>query len=118
MKLVKGTLKTLLVLTLLIAGVTSAANKQTALMTIDLVRASEETDTAYVRPVGDVEIKNTSCSHTDLYAISMSDPNFQTLYATLLSAAAAKQKVRLWISDNSGDCLVSRQRIRVVDVFY
>ena len=95
-----------------------AANKQTALMTIDLVRASEETDTAYVRPVGDVEIKNTSCSYTDLYAISMSDPNFQTLYATLLSAATAKQKVRLWISDNTGDCLVSRQRIRVVDVFY
>jgi predicted nucleic acid-binding protein len=96
----------------------TAANRQTAYMSIEMVRASQETGTAYVKPVGSIEIKNTSCSSTDLYAISMSDSHFPTLYSTLLAAAASKRQIRLWISDLPEDCLVSRQRIRVVDVKY
>ncbi len=111
--------KTLIVLILTLFAVNSyASNLKTAAFSIEMIRASVETNTAYVKPHGNVEIKNSTCDRADLYAISMADSNFDALYSALLSAAAAKQQVRLRISSTPGNCLIGRQRIRVVDVLY
>ena len=71
-----------------------------------------------MRPVGTIEIKNSSSGYADLYAISLNDTHFDGLYSALRSAAVVKKQVRLWISDLPRDYFLSLQRIKVVDGKY
>lgn len=85
---------------------------------IESIRISESTGITYVNPVGDIQIKNTSCSATDLYSIvnTADSLTYNAAYSALLSAATAKKQVKVWVSTDINDCHNDRQRISIVEV--
>lgn len=93
-----------------------AANVATNSFVIDAVRISDHTGNAYIDPVGNPQIINSSCPETALYAFHKDDELFNQLYSTALAAGAAGKSVRVWVSDAVNDCLSGFQRIRVIDV--
>ena len=83
---------------------------------IDYLRISDATNTLYIKPVGNLEVINSSCSARDFYAVDPSDELFNQMYSMLHAAGTAGKKVRVWISDVAGDCKLNRQRVRLVEI--
>ncbi len=93
-----------------------AANVDTSYFQIDKLRISEHTGNAYIDPVGGTEDKNSTCSQKSLYAFHKDDELFNQIYSTALAAAASGKQVKVWVSDESGDCLSSFQKIRIIEI--
>ena len=110
----KKVLATLTLLTLSL-GVNSA-NVDTSYFKIDKVRISDLTGNAYIDPVGTAEIVNDSCTQKNLYSFYKDDPLFNQIYSTALAAAASGKQVKVWVSDEPGDCLSGYQKVRVIEV--
>ena len=92
------------------------ANISTKYISVEKLRISEETKIAYVDIGGTTESINSTCSSGSYYAIDTNDQNFNSMYSTLLTAAAAGKEVKFWISDIAKDCLNNNQRIKVVEI--
>ena len=84
--------------------------------TIDAIRVSDATGLTYIDPEGAANIKNTSCTRSDLLAISKDAESYTQIYSALLAAAASSKQVEIWVSVDVNDCLNGRQRISVVQV--
>lgn len=93
-----------------------AADVSLTTIQIKTLRLSDTTQTLYLKPTTDIEIKNESCALTDYYAISADDPTFNQMHSILLAAGTADRKVKLWISDTAGDCVKGQQRIAVIEI--
>lgn len=85
---------------------------------IDYLRISDATNTLYIKPVGNVEVINSSCSARDFYAIDPSDELFNQMYSMLLAAGTAGKKIRVWVSGAASDCKQNRQRVRLVEIIF
>ena len=55
-----------------------------------------------------------ACTSIDYYALNPTDPNYNTLHATLLSAHMANRDVRFWVHGCGGQ---SNSRPRIVSIF-
>ena len=92
------------------------ADASSGTYTIDFIRVSDTSGLTYVNPTSDINVKNSSCTSSDMFAIDKDAESYRQIYSALLSAAAASKPVLLWVSTDANDCLNSRQRITVVQV--
>lgn len=92
------------------------ADVSSGVYTIKSVRVSNATGLTYINPSSSVNVKNNSCTYSDMFAIHQDAQSYSQIYSALLTAATASKPVEIWVSVDADDCLNGRQRINVVQV--
>jgi hypothetical protein len=106
----------LVMILVLFASVSFAADRSAGVYTVKALRVSDTTGFTYVETVEEIEVKNESCSQSDMFAISGDAESYQQMYSALLTAGVSGKNIQVWVSIDADDCLNSRQRISVVQV--
>lgn len=89
---------------------------KTEYFTIDSFRISESTGNAYIFPTGNAEIVNSSCKTTAGYGFNKNDSLYSQMYAIALAAGSSGKKIKVWLSDSTGDCVSGYQKIKLIEI--
>ncbi len=96
----------------------SAVQVAETTITISSIRTSDNTGNVYIYPAEQVEQLNATCESSQGYAIDKNYELFNQMYSSLLTAATAGKKVKIWVPLEANDCINQYQKIKVVEVLF